>query len=364
MFEGNPLPMWVYDLETLQFLDVNRAAERTYGYTRNEFLKMKTTALQPPGYLERMRTMLANQALGDVDYLEWKHLHRDGTILDVEVSSHEVVREGRRARLVIVRDLSERRQLEKERIHAQSLAVALEKDRDLIRHKERFIAIASHEFRTPLAIIASGADIIRLYADRLSPQAVHDKAESIREQVRRLAQLLDDVLTLNRATSDELVTRAESLFIAPFLRSLFDHLRMEDRGRHIMSFASSLSEDQTWVTDRRIIEHIVVNLVSNAIKYSPEDSRIELRVSQQNDHLQIVVSDEGMGIPQEDYQRIFEPFFRLDSVGTIEGAGLGLAIVKHCIDAIQGEIHIESLVGEGTTFTAILPCMAVPDPAS
>lgn len=360
MFEGNPLPMWVYDLETLQFLDVNRAAERTYGYTRDEFLEMTTSALQPPQYLDRMRAMLADQALGDVDYLEWKHVRRDGTILDVEISSHEMMRDGRRTRLVIVRDLTERRLLEKERVYAQTLEIALERDRQLIRDKEQFIAVASHEFRTPLAIIASGVDIIRLYFDRLSPQAILEKAENIREQVRRMTRLLDDVLTLNRATAQELEPKAESLLIVSFIRALFDHLRIEDRGHHVLTFTTRLLEDQTWCSDRRILEHIVIQLMSNALKYSPEGSTVHFLLDQQDGYLRLVVSDDGIGIPQEDLQRIFEPFYRVKSTDAIGGAGLGLAIVRHCVRAVHGEIQVDSALGMGTTVSVLLPELALP----
>lgn len=362
LFKMSPVPMWLYDVETLRFLEVNDAALRQYGYAREEMLLLTTEVIQAPDQQEQMRQVLAQFERESVEQLEWQHCRKNGTLFDVEITSHELVLNNRRVRFVVASDITERKLLEQQRIYANSLEVAIEKDREIMRVKEKFVSVVSHEFRTPLAVILSSVEILRRYHEKLTPDNLREKLEGIGVQVQRMVALLEDVLTVTKGNAGQVEFKPEAVDVAYFCTTLVDHIRTADRDRHRFVVEFDLPIGTHFMLDRRLLEHILLNLLSNASKYSPEGDVIMLIVEREDNDMVFMITDTGIGIPEKDQTRLFEPFHRADNVTAIDGTGLGLAIVKQSVDKHGGSITFESEEGRGTTFIVRLPAAALPIP--
>ena len=359
LFDESPLPLLVYDVDTLQYLDVNASAISTYGYTRDEFLAMTLLDLRPTDEIAPLMTALQDQyALQDGAMGIWKHRRKNGSTLDVEITGRNITYNGRHARLILSVDITERLALESERMYTQSLEIELQKEREITTLKERFTSMVTHEFRTPLSVIVSTIDILKNYLERLSKDNIARKLDIVTGEARRMTTLLDDVLTLSRASAGRLRVTPEMFDAVEVLRGLIDNLRLTDNGQHRFELKQSCSH-ATIVTDQRLIEQILINLLTNAVKYSPPTTTILAEICAAESHITLRVTDEGRGIPESDQPRIFEAFHRAENALGIEGTGLGLAIVKESVSLLGGEITFESAVGKGTVFTVNLPVQAV-----
>jgi PAS domain S-box-containing protein len=166
LFMANPLPMFVFDLETYMFLDVNEAAVRHYGYTREEFLKMHAKDIRPPEEVPRMYAYLERIGNALEGAGEWRHVRKDGQIMDMEMTSLTFTYNGRRAVLGIGRDVTEQKKAREALIEQDQLRLALDKEMELRDVRGRFISMVSHEFRSPLASISTSLDLIDHYGDR------------------------------------------------------------------------------------------------------------------------------------------------------------------------------------------------------
>lgn len=359
LFDESPLPLLVYDVDTLQYLDVNESATATYGYTRDEFLTMTLMDLRPSNEIERLATALQNQnAVQDGAMGIWKHRRKNGSTFDVEITGRNITYNGRHARLILAVDITERLALESERMYTQSLEIELQKEREITMLKERFTSMVTHEFRTPLSVIVSTVDILKNYLDRLSKDNIARKLDIVTGEAKRMATLLDDVLTLSRASAGRLRVTPEMFDAVEVLHGLVENLRLMDNDQHHFDLKKSCNQAIV-VTDQRLIEQILINLLTNAVKYSPPTTTITAEICAAEDHITLRVMDEGRGIPEEDQPRIFEAFHRAENATGIEGTGLGLAIVKESVNLLGGEITFESAIGKGTVFTVNLPVQAV-----
>jgi signal transduction histidine kinase len=234
------------------------------------------------------------------------------------------------------------------------LQTSLEKEKEVSQMRSRFISMASHEFRTPLAIISSSTDILQNYSDRLTSENKQEHLEVIQKTINHTVQLLDDVLMINRAESEKMEFKPEALDIIGFCRRLKTEIAATS-SKHTIEFSVNISEptlnDILVVQfDPKLIRQILTNLLSNAMKYSPENSSIDFRLNIENDQLIFEIQDSGIGIPEKDQINLFGSFYRASNVGSISGTGLGLAIVQKCVYQHQGEITLDSEVQQGTTF--------------
>jgi PAS domain S-box-containing protein len=239
------------------------------------------------------------------------------------------------------------------------LQTSLAKEKEISQMRSRFITMASHEFRTPLAIISSSTGILQNFSDRLSAEKKQGHLDTIQKTIKHIVQLLDDVLMINRAEAEKMEFKPQALDIIAFCRRL-KHEIEGTSSTHKIEFVLKPSQpilNDTLVVrfDPKIIRQIFTNLLSNAIKYSPENSVVNFSFIIENDQLIFKIKDAGIGIPKEDQVNLFSSFYRGSNVGTISGTGLGLVIVKRCVDLHQGQITLDSEVGQGTTFTVIIP---------
>jgi PAS domain S-box-containing protein len=241
-----------------------------------------------------------------------------------------------------------------ERLKTERLQIELEKEQEMIALKERFIATASHDFRTPLAVMKMSASMLERYFDRYSKEERLESLNQIITQIDRMTRLLDDVLTMSKASAGKLDFKPEPVALRRFCEQIWDNFRRMAEGTHILELVYHCNWDQV-VLDPNLIHYILVNLLSNAIKYSPVNGYVRFEVQCEGDNLIFRVSDNGIGIPEEDQAKLFEPFYRATNTGEIDGTGLGLSIVKSYVEAHHGQIVFESEEGRGTTFTVSIP---------
>jgi PAS domain S-box-containing protein len=236
----------------------------------------------------------------------------------------------------------------------QELHIALAKEKELNELKSRFVSMVTHEFRTPLATILLSAELLKLYGERMSEEKKQQQFAKLLSQVKHLTELMEDVLTLARADAVGLMFAPTPFNLETFCQNIIEEVQQADHAQHVIHFNKSGEASRVWGDDK-LLRHIVFNLLTNALKYSPSFSPIFVDLVCDEAWATIRVRDEGIGIPAEDQVRLFEAFHRASNVGAIGGNGLGLVIVKRATDAHDGTLHFESTVGVGTTFTVKIP---------
>ena len=232
---------------------------------------------------------------------------------------------------------------------------ALEKAQDLNHFKTKIIATVSHEYRTPLATILASASTLEKHHDRLIPSKRKQFLSMIQAQARHMAKLVEDMLTVHQC---ELLGQTKfepsPINLLPFIANLVEEHRQTAQESHALHFSVSGHIHSFW-GDAGLLRLILDNLLSNAKKYSPESSTINVSLRGQEKSIVLSVQDEGIGIPKLEQQNLFESFHRASNVGTIGGTGLGLTIVKACVDAHRGSISLESQENKGTSISITLP---------
>ncbi len=247
------------------------------------------------------------------------------------------------------------------RVQAEAVQrVALQKQVELNDMKSRFIAMASHEFRTPLATIHGSVELLLHYEDRLPRPQKQATLQKIDEAVARMTHMLGNVLIIGRSDAGQLEFKPQPVAITPFCMGLLDELRgaMARQYERVQLVLDLPPPEQRYLLDDTLVRNIVGNLLSNAFKYSPHGGEVRLAVQEAPGALVVTVADQGIGIPEADQARLFENFHRASNVGGIAGTGLGMSIVKEAVLCHRGSIQVHSQVGTGSRFTVTLPTSA------
>lgn len=245
-------------------------------------------------------------------------------------------------------------QLEKSR---EELNEALNKEKELNEIKSRFVSMASHEFRTPLSTVLSSAALIGKYTKE-EEQVNRDKhVKRIRESVKHLNDLLEDFLSLGKLEEGKVKTQVSNFDVKLFMEEVNEEMKPVLKTGQSINL--NIEGRVPFSTDKRLLKNILLNLLGNAIKFSPEDNGIELNVLNTGETLTVSVADKGIGISEEDQQHLFTSFFRAKNAVNIQGTGLGLHIVNRYADLLRGSIQLVSALGEGTTITVIIPLLAM-----
>lgn len=237
----------------------------------------------------------------------------------------------------------------------RKLKIALEKERELSELKSRFVSMASHEFRTPLSSILSSANLIGRY----EKTEQHDKREKhvnrIESSVRNLTMILNDFLSLEKLESGKVLLNPTQLEVADFMQQIIEEVSLTIKGNE--KIIHTHNGNSQLVADEHLLKNILINLLSNGVKYSKEGQNVELLTENIDGLLKIQVKDYGIGIPLTDQKNMFTRFFRANNVTNIQGTGLGLTIVKRYLDLMEGKIWFESEEGKGSTFFVEIPAI-------
>jgi signal transduction histidine kinase len=248
----------------------------------------------------------------------------------------------------ILSNVTERRRAE------QEIQKALLKERELNQLKTDFIDISSHEFRTPLTVILGSVQFLRKRYHQLSEEQRFEYCHRILEAGNQLKELLEDLLIISRADSGQINLALQPVNLEQLGQELIAEIQASSENEYYFNLSVNNLPDSL-VLDKKILHHILTNLLLNAVKYSPTSSWINLAIDCQDNQLIFTISDSGIGIPPEDHGRIFDSFHRGSNVGEIPGTGLGLNIVKKYVELLGGNISFESQLGVGTTFVVTFP---------
>jgi PAS domain S-box-containing protein len=245
-------------------------------------------------------------------------------------------------------DITERKRAEIE------IRKALQQEKELNELKSRFVAMTSHEFRTPLSTILSSAELLEYYGQGWPEERKKRHLHQIQSAIKHMAQLLDDVLMLGKSEVRKLEFTAEPISLDAFCLDIIEEAKLNLDSHHKIKFARKGNCVNT-MFDEKILRQIFNNLLSNAIKYSPKGGTVLFSLSCKDNQAIFHIKDEGIGIPLEDQRLLFEPFHRGGNVENISGTGLGLTIVKNSVELYGGSLTFKSEPGKGTTFTVTLP---------
>lgn len=245
-----------------------------------------------------------------------------------------------------------------QRQKAENIQNTLAHEKELGELKIRLFSMVSHEFRTPLSVILASSQLLEEILQPLVEERYLKNLYRIQSSAKLMNQLLTDILTLTRAETGKLEYKPELLDVESFCLNLVEDIQFCGLTQHPLKFISKGHCSRVNL-DEKLLYSILSNLLLNAIKYSPQGGNIYLSLSCEPKNTVFLVTDEGIGIPLEDQQEIYEPFYRGQNVENIVGTGLGLAVVKKCLDLHQGEITVESKLGVGTTFTVSIPRQTV-----
>jgi signal transduction histidine kinase len=242
------------------------------------------------------------------------------------------------------------------RVEARTEALhdALEREKELGEIKSSFVSMVSHEFRTPLGVIMSATDVLARYFERLAPEKRARHLEMITRSTKNLTLLIEEVLLLGRVEDGRMKFAPVPLDLDKFCRSLTDELYSATGGACAIRLQIANSLDGA-ISDEALLRHVLSNLLSNAVKYSKPGDVVDFRIERRADDVVFTIRDRGIGIPEEDRPQLFTSFMRGRNVGTRPGTGLGLVVVQRCVLLHGGELKLDSMVGEGTTATVVLP---------
>ena len=230
----------------------------------------------------------------------------------------------------------------------------LAQEKELSELKIRFFSMVSHEFRTPLTIILGSAQLLAESSQQWTEEKKLKNLHRIQSSAKLMTQLLTDILTLTRAEAGKLECKPEIVDLESFCLNLVEDIQFGSETQHSIKFLS-IGQCTHAKLDEKLLYSILSNLLSNALKYSHQGSNIDFILNCSAEAVIFEIKDEGIGIPKESQQELYEPFHRCKNVGDIVGTGLGLSVVKKCLDLHRGQISVESEVGIGTTFTVKIP---------
>ncbi|MGK7933473.1 MAG: PAS domain S-box protein [Microcystaceae cyanobacterium] len=343
-------------------IKVNHALIKMLGYQLSDLLQMHFADFTHPDDLQSELEAFQELLKGDKKFYQMKkrYLCANGKIMwgQLTVSliykndSRVICEEQRNCCFVvgIVEDISEQVMAE------QEMQKALEKERELNQLKDQFIDIVSHEFRTPLTSILGYTELLTKYPNKFSPDKKQKHLERIYMAGEQMKTLIEDVLYLSRANSGKLKFDPQPLNLVTFCQDLIEVLQIGIGEGHQLQFdyPDELAME-TINLDKKLLQPILTNLLTNSIKYSPPESEIELLIEKTSNTIIFFVKDQGIGIPASDQLHLFESFHRAENVGNIQGTGLGLNIVQRYVNLHQGNIIFSSIINEETIFRVALP---------
>ena len=351
IFYAAPLPIALVDPAKFAVIQANVAALNLFGLTEEEAARTDTRDLfDEDDLLTRIDTLLASSRRGTP--VEFRMKRRDGQRIDALVTAATGHFHGRRVLLIGIQDITEKRR------EAETLREARDQATAASRSKSEFLANMSHELRTPLnAIIGFSEALERELFGPIGSPRYREYAEDIHDSGVHLLSLINDILDLSKIEAGHFKLHEDETELDRIIEAATRIVRHRASQANIVLEVSLPEPPVTLVADERALKQVLINLVSNAVKFSPDGALVRVDTHLGPDALRISVTDRGTGIPPEDIPRALTPFTQLD--GSLsrahEGTGLGLPLAKHLTELHSGKLTIESVVGEGTVVHVDLP---------
>ena len=357
-FESSPQPMWVFDQDSLAFLEVNDAAVGHYGYTRDEFLRMALKDVRPAEDIPELLSVVSGNFARPQNESAARHRTKSGAVIHVELASHAVAWNGGPARMVIVNDVTSRVLAERAWAGLSSTLEAQVHQRTAeleVANKEleAFSYSVSHDLRNPLAAIQAFCVVLtKRYGESIPVEAL-EYVQKIAGGATHMNMLIADLLALSRAAREPI--HLQMINLAEVAAEVVEEWRERLPAHHV---AVTIDESLPAYCDPRLMRIVFENLIGNVWKFTARSDRPALRIALEStpqSPTTIVVADNGPGFDPAKSDRLFKPFQRLHSAGEFEGTGIGLAIVYRVIRRHNGHVWAESETGKGARFYIALP---------
>ena len=331
---------------------INRAARKLFGYSYSELLEQPISRLITSQNFDHQQLYNSHKANDkSVQKIELTCQNKRGKQIEIEFNFSIVPTEipGLFKCIYLGRNITERKKTELE------TRKALEKEKELRKLKSSFVSMASHEFRNPLSSIMICTDLLLNKEQNVLEEESNLYLNLIKSSANNMQSLLEDILVLSKTESANSAFNPDWLDLEDFCYQIIKELKIIYKDRKI-KFIGVGFPIQIY-GDKKLLRHILTNLLSNGIKYSPVEETVELKLaySEAEQLITLEVKDRGIGIAAEVQKHLFESFYRGNNVGDIPGTGLGLSIVKKAVDLHGGTITLESELGVGTTITVTLP---------
>ncbi len=338
IFEAESDAILIFDAQTRKVIEANEAAALMYGYSREELARLHVTDIsaEPARSMARIDEILAGR-LNQIPLVQ--HRKSNGETFPVEISAGTFTWGGRRMFVGIVRDITERQKIEK--------------------MKDEMLSAVSHEMRTPLTAIIGFVEF--MLENPVEPEQQTEYQQIIYKEALRLKNLIDNLLSLQRLRAGFGVLKRQAVAVKPLLHEVAGvFIPTSPNHRIVISCPDDLP---CLCGDEEQLHQALENLVANAIKYSPEGGTVTMGARSEEDRLVLWVKDQGMGIPEQAQEQIFERFYRIDNSDgrRVGGTGLGLPLVKEIVKAHKGDAWVSSAPGEGSTFFLRIPIMKPED---
>jgi PAS domain S-box-containing protein len=348
-FQASPAFIGILRLSDEKYVLANDAFLNWMGYSLGEVAGRTCDDLgvwENPDEHDQVRKDL--NGIGSVRQREVRWRNRWGEPFTILLSAETIRLNETPHILTMALDITQRKRVE------QDLVKTLEREKELSQLKSNFVSMVSHEFRTPLGIIQSSAELLRDFHERMQPAERQEQLNSISRNTRRMGGMMEEVLVLSRLDAGKLEFQPAPLDLGGFCHRVVDEVLSATNRRCLIElFLNALPPEAQ--ADERLLGHIFTNLLSNAVKYSEPGATVHFSVEREGQAAVCTVRDQGIGISEEDQQRLFTAFHRGGNVGSRPGTGLGLLLVKRCADLHGGKLRIKSQEGAGTTVTVKLP---------
>lgn len=365
--------------EKAEIIRMNPSAEKLFGYGKGELIGKRIEALVPQrfahshvGHRDKYHQNPHPRSMGaGVELFGQK---KDGSELPVEISLSPYKTEEGKFTIAFIVDITHRKQAEEKMKNysveleqqvknrtlileeaieelektKKDLNVSLEKEKELNELKSRFVSMASHEFRTPLATIQSSLSLVKKYGEMKDVDKQDKHISKIKSSINNLTDILNDFLSVSKLEEGKVENMSEEFNLKEFVSEIISDMQTILKNGQKIIYNHSGNEIVT--LDKKLLKNILFNLISNAIKFSPEEKSIEITSEEKKPSVKISVKDSGIGISKEDQKHLFERFFRGHNATHIQGTGLGLNIVARYIEIMNGSINVSSEENKGTTF--------------
>ena len=381
--ENSPLGFIEWDNQ-LKPKSWTKRIEETFGWTPEEFSASDKTGFNRvyeedlPWVSKINDDLLAGRI--NSNHLQHRNIRQDGKIIWCEwFNSVLKDDQGKVITLMsLVQDITERKSNElnlqealleleayketleiKVKERTEDLMEALKKEKDVVEMKSRLVSIASHEFRTPLSSIQHNANYIRRNKKWATDNELKEKLKDIEKQTKHMMYLLDDVLTYGKSEAGKILLKVTTISLKDFLSKIIEDVGHATKDTH--SIKLRMPDEKLKIeADEKLLRNILINLLTNAIKYSPGKKEVFFRVESTKHLIKFIITDEGIGIPEEEQEKVFDAFVRGRSTENIQGSGLGLSIVKKSVELMRGNLKLDSEINKGTTISVTIPKSILP----
>ncbi|WP_295655732.1 PAS domain-containing sensor histidine kinase [uncultured Mucilaginibacter sp.] len=364
---------------------INPAACKLFGYTPEEVIGNKINMLMPPPDSEQHDQYISRYEHTGKPHIIGKGrevfgLRKDGSKFPFRLAVSEVAYSGRKIYNGFIHDLSREKEAEEQlkeyAAHLEELveertsslkktvfalqqakeevSLSLEKEKELGQLKSRFVSMASHEFRTPLSAVQLSASLIEKYAVGFENPNISKHVAKIKNAVGNLTTILNDFLSLEKLEAGKVEPEFNSFDLVKLSEEITEEMQMIAKQNQTIIYQHT-GISSVIKLDQNLLKNCIINLMSNAIKYSGENTFIEFNTEINSTNCIVTVKDNGIGIPDTDQKHLFEAFFRAHNTGNIPGTGLGLNIVARYADLMRGKVDFKSDVNQGTSFTINFP---------